>query len=358
MAVTGNVVGLVLRNTDRESFTFDIDSVSDIRSGQTYPVNIRARLSQYLLSYDRKTTVEHRVSINPGDYLQLRVKLRPPDTTHNPHGFDYVGHLFAQGVRYVGYIRQSPQNQVIAHRPNLWQSILTEINALRQHIKERVDVRHQGIIEAMSIGVRNEIPPEQMRVLRETGTAHLISISGIHISFVIFFVFVIIGAICYLIPRVVTVLPAQKLFLLASIPAALFYALLAGFNYPVSRSFFMLLTIGLCVLSGGVSASLYIPLLLAMFVVVAIDPWAVISNGFWLSFLTVGIIVFLLSIKKTTPKQRFHQFFYFLRTTLLISVFVIPLSVYFFFSRIDHHGDQQHLRDSRLRLYHPAAYLY
>ena len=50
-----------------------------------------------------------------------------------------------------------------------------------------INCSHQGLIQALVIGFRGQIDPEQSKVLRDTGTAHLLAISGLHIGMVAMF---------------------------------------------------------------------------------------------------------------------------------------------------------------------------
>ena len=85
-------------------------------------------------------------------------------------------------------------------------------------------------------------------------------------------------------------LPARKAAVIAGLLAALGYALLAGFAIPAQRTVYMLAVVALALWLGR-SASAMSVLLWALLAVVVIDPWAVLSPGFWLSFGAVAIIM-------------------------------------------------------------------
>jgi competence protein ComEC len=87
-------------------------------------------------------------------------------------------------------------------------------------------------------------------------------------------------------------LPAPKAAIAAGWLAAFGYALLAGFAVPTQRTLYMLSVVALALWSGrnlGASRSL----LLALLLVLLLDPWAVLSPGFWLSFAAVGVLFFV-----------------------------------------------------------------
>jgi competence protein ComEC len=84
-------------------------------------------------------------------------------------------------------------------------------------------------------------------------------------------------------------LPAQHAALVGGVLLATGYALFSGWGVPSQRTIWMLATVALLRLSGKLWPW---PLvwLLAMAVVVAIDPWALLQAGFWLSFVAVGVL--------------------------------------------------------------------
>jgi competence protein ComEC len=86
--------------------------------------------------------------------------------------------------------------------------------------------------------------------------------------------------------------PAQKAAIAAGWLAAFAYSMIAGFSVPTQRTLYMLTVVALALWSGrnlGASSSL----LLALLLVLWLDPWAVLAPGFWLSFAAVGLLFFV-----------------------------------------------------------------
>lgn len=95
-------------------------------------------------------------------------------------------------------------------------------------------------------------------------------------------------------------LAAPKAAIAAGWLAAFGYALLAGFAVPTQRTLYMLSVVALALWSGrnlGASRSL----LLALLVVLLLDPWAVLAPGFWLSFAAVGVLFFVGTARLGAP---------------------------------------------------------
>jgi competence protein ComEC len=88
--------------------------------------------------------------------------------------------------------------------------------------------------------------------------------------------------------------PAQKMAVASGALFAAFHAALAGFNVPAQRTLWMACIVALGYL-GGRRAAPSVVLAWALGLVLLVDPWAVVSAGFWLSFCAVGAILFAMS---------------------------------------------------------------
>jgi competence protein ComEC len=145
---------------------------------------------------------------------------------------------------------------------------------------------------ALTIGDQKAIQGDLWTTFNRTGTTHLMSISGLHVTMVAAIFGWLVNFGWRRVPRLALRLPAQKAGLLAACVAALFYALIAGFAVPAQRTLYMLLVAALAMLSGRIVAPSR-TLLLALLVVLLFDPWAVLAAGFWLSFGAVGALLYV-----------------------------------------------------------------
>ena len=335
--VEGTVHGLPDIDQRRTRFDFDITRVVS----PPMPLSLRVRLSDYHRRGRPLTVIANHAK------LQMVVRIRPPVTRANPHNFDYAGYLFGYGIRAVGYVRE--RDKV---------AVLQAGGGWREELRQRALALPQGgLLTALIVGDRSGLQKEQWQVLQRTGTAHLLSISGTHITLAAGFAALLVGWLwrrC----RFTRYMPAQKAALLAALPAALGYALLAGFGVPTQRSFFMFLAAAIALLLGGISA-VSRSLAIAALVVVIIDPWAVLSAGFWLSFMLATAVVFAIDggggdtvddapmltttqshpgklqrlwqdWKPTIRGKRGGMLWQLLRLQFLVSLFAVPLTLWFF----------------------------
>ncbi len=238
--------------------------------------------------------------LQPGDQWRFVVRLKRPHGFMNPGGFDYEGWLFQKGIRARGYIRESPENQRITFsvsdyplqrfRHSLADSILSVLS----------ESPYRGIVMALAIGERQHISEEQWQVFTDTGTNHLMAISGLHVGMVSALLFFVVrylwGNFGYLSLR----FPAPKAAATAAIVGAFCYAALAGFSVPTQRAFIMLLVVMLCVIWQRQRAASEV-LSLSLLAVLLFDPNSVLSAGFWLSFGAVGIILFAMNGRVGKP---------------------------------------------------------
>jgi competence protein ComEC len=219
--------------------------------------------------------------VNSGEQWRLAVKLKRPAGLLNPHAFDYDAWLLAQRIGATGTIKDGQR--------------LTEARwAWRDGIRQRlqaVDAQGRtGALAALVLGDGAGLSREDWQVLQDTGTVHLLVISGQHIGLLAGLVYLLIAGLARygLWPNRLPWLPwACGL----AFTAALGYGLLAGFEVPVRRACVM---IGLMLLWRLRFRHLgaWWPLLLALDGVLLLDPLASLQPGFWLSFAAVAVLIF------------------------------------------------------------------
>lgn len=310
VSVEGVVQGFPEVGAQRTQFDFLVQKIHTAQ--QTLTLQVQARLSDYHRDGEASTLFA------AGNRLRFTARLRPPRSSANPHGFDYAGYLFAHNIRLVGYVRQRGDTVLLADGSG----------NLRRQLYERIaasGARQNALIAALVIGDRSRLSDAQWQVLRHTGTAHLVSVSGVHIGMIFFIAAFLLGGMWRRSARLTARLPAMPAAILLALPVAFAYALLAGFAVPVQRSFFMAATAAAAVFLGGVGA-VYAALALAMCIVVLIDPWAVLAPGFYLSFLlTAAVLTAVRSNAGQAPiwwKLGGIQ--------VMLSLVAIPLTLWFF----------------------------
>ncbi|BBP66339.1 DNA internalization-related competence protein ComEC/Rec2 [Pseudomonas sp. Cab53] len=219
--------------------------------------------------------------VSSGERWRLAVKLKRPAGLLNPHGFDYQAWLLSRGIGATGTIKDG---RLLQPAQGAWR------DGVRQALA-RVDAQgRSGALMALVLGDGAGLSREDWRVLQDTGTVHLLVISGQHIGLLAGLVYLMVaGAARHgLWPARLPWLPwACGLAFMA----ALSYGLLAGFEVPVRRACAMIGLVLLWRLRFKPAASWW-AWLLAFDGVLLFDPLACLRPGFWLSFAAVAILMF------------------------------------------------------------------
>ncbi len=262
-------------------------------------------------------------SVNADETWQLVVRLKRPSGFLNPGGFDYEKWLFTERISATGYIRKAPVlNQRLVKSP--WWSV----DRLRQRIHHTIqtgveDKASASILSALVVAIRTKFDDQQWALLQQTGTSHLVAISGLHIAVVAGFAFLPIMFIWGLFPRLNEKMPVQVAGAIAGVIFATLYAMLAGFTLPTQRALLMVVIalLGLLVRRHYQSSTILAVVLVA---VLLLDPLAGMTVSFWLSFLAVAIILGVLSRQIEEPAMRL------IKLQILLSLGMLPLTLFFF----------------------------
>jgi competence protein ComEC len=232
--------------------------------------------------------------IQIGDKWQLSVKLKRPHGSMNPGGFDYEKYLFQNKIRATGYVKSGTLNYRLGSH---W--YIYPIGRFRQYLEQGIyqtlhNSQLQGVIAALVIGSRNGISADEWQVFRNTGTSHLVAISGLHIGLVSEFIFLFLNFIWRRIPYLTLRLPAPFAAAISALIGALIYSAIAGFSVPTQRALVMIAVFTL-VLICKCNVRPWSALLIALLSVLIINPLSTLSAGFWLSFSAVALLIYCFS---------------------------------------------------------------
>lgn len=268
--------------------------------------------------------------LQAGQYWRFTVRLKRPYGVMNPGTFDYEAYLYQKRIQARGYIRNSDYNQIITRTSSsniLYENIL----ALRQSILNKLatDREDEGsdpfirnLTMALVLGYRGGLDSTQWQTFQRTGTIHLMAISGLHIGLVAGLVYVFVGFLWRLIAVGCLRIPAPQAAAIAALLAAGLYAMLAGFTIPTQRALVMLVVAMMHIVVKRVPMPAGKTIALALILVLLLDPLAVLSQGFWLSFLAVSVIIFLTHAVSTVTTKQASQ----AADTAIIETAAIPYS--------------------------------
>ena len=295
LVVSGVVSAMPQRNESGLRFRFEIESAF----GGGQPVRLPPRV--YLGWYapiagaadpaDAAQAAGQPASVVAGERWQFTVRLKAPHGASNPHGFDYELWLWEQGLQASGYVRAGAREGAPRR---LGQSGAYPLERVRQRVRDAVyervtERRVAGLIAALVVGDQNAIDRADWDIFRATGVAHLMSISGLHITMFAWVSALLVGWLWRRSERACLAWPAGNAGLVGGVLLAGLYAVFSGWGVPAQRTCLMLLTVSLLRLAGR-RWPWPLVWLLACAVVLLGDPWAMLQSGFWLSFVAVGVL--------------------------------------------------------------------
>jgi competence protein ComEC len=286
LEVTGVVAAMPQRSDTGLLFRFDVESAA--LEGAAVRLSPRLYLGWYSGSADAAAPVP---DLRAGERWRMNVRLKAPHGYVNPHGFDYELWLWEHGLQATGYVRTGSRHAMPERYAQTW---LHPLELARQSVRDAVlrqveDRKIAGVLAALIVGDQNAIERADWDVFRATGVAHLMSISGLHITMFAWAAALAVGALWRRSERLCLAWPAPHAALVGGVALALAYALFSGWGVPAQRTIWMLATVGALRLAGRNWPWPQV-WLLACAVVVAIDPWAMLQAGFWLSFVAVGVL--------------------------------------------------------------------
>ncbi|MGZ0782017.1 DNA internalization-related competence protein ComEC/Rec2 [Pseudomonas saponiphila] len=247
--------------------------------------------------------------LHSGERWRLAVKLRRPAGLLNVQGFDYQAWLLARRIGATGTVKAG---QLLRPARLAWRE------GLRQRL---LDVEAQGRgagLAALVMGDGSGLTRQDWQVLQDTGTVHLMVISGQHISLLAGVIYLAVAGLARW-----GVWPERRPWLpwacALAFLGALGYGLLAGFDVPVQRACVMVALVLLWRLRFR-HLGVWRPWLLALNAVLLFEPLASLQPGFWLSFAAVAIL--LLTFAGRLGRWRWWQAWS--RAQWLIAIGLLP----------------------------------
>lgn len=225
--------------------------------------------------------------LSRGDRIALRVRLMPPAAAAVPGGYDYAPQAYFAGIGATG--RALPPVRIIGGGTREGPGIRQR---LADHIRAKTEGGAGAIAVTLATGDRGDISEADAEAMRNSGLAHLLSISGLHVT-------ALIGAVILILLRLLALSPGLALrwplLLIAAgggAVAGLGYTLLTGAEVPTIRSCVAALLVMLALAAGREPISLRLLAVAALFVLL-FWPESAMGPSFQMSFSAVLAIVAL-----------------------------------------------------------------
>lgn len=225
-----------------------------------------------------------------GDRLLVLANLSPPAGPAMPGAFDFQRVAWYLQIGAVGYAL-APATIVDKGEPSGFVRVL---DALRARIVQRIfDVLPNpegGVVAALLAGEQTAVDKNVAQDMRDSGLAHIMSISGLHIVFVVGLVMGIVRYGIALVPALTLRVDAKKIAAVLALMAALFYTALAGAPVPAQRACAMAGFALIAILLDRTAISLRLVAWSAVLVLL-VAPESLTGASFQMSFAAVVALV-------------------------------------------------------------------
>lgn len=304
----GQIVSYQHRATQSSYYTIKLVSLKDKSfSGYLPKIKVSARISPSTLPL--------------GSTITGTVKLKNLKGLYNPGAFDSEKLWFLNGLCCQGRLLS------VDEVSNNKRSLLSVRGYMVERLQSVIhDEPFLPIIIALTMGLKSDIPFAMKQVFQQTGTSHLLAISGLHLGLIASLCFFCLLKLIPLFPSLLLRVSAPILSAWLTLGLSFCYALMAGFSLPTQRALIMI-TVFMVGIIMKIKIFSWQALMLALLFVVLYDPLCVLDSGFWLSFLAVAA---LLLAQSNSTNRHFENLSKWWQPQWRVFLALLPLSVLFF----------------------------
>jgi len=226
-----------------------------------------------------------------GDLIRLTVKLRPPRNFHTPGSFNYESYLARQGIYLTAFLWDDSSIEHTGWQGNRLREFSERLRRkIGAFFSSHLTGQTSAVLRALIIGDKGGLTKDTRTAFARAGVAHVLSISGLHISLVATASYGLwwwlLGRSHYVLLRFLM----PKIAALLTLLPVIFYAGLSGGNIATWRSVIMVATYLFAILCNR-QEEIYRSLALAALLISVLWPGSVLDISFQLSFLSVLSIV-------------------------------------------------------------------
>ncbi len=276
-------------------------------------------------------------NIEIGQVIKILASLNPPSEPIIPDGFNFRRYLYFQGIGAVGFVYNEPE---ILSSPIKG---FLNIQRLRYHISTKLydylSPQSASIAAALLVGYKNAISDSDKQAVRDSGLAHMLAISGLHVGLFAGTLFFLIRFLLAFFPNIALYYPVKKIAAIIALLGAVFYMLLAGSTVPTQRAVFMVGIVFLAIILDRSPISLRLVAASAL-IILLFRPESLLSASFQMSFAAVTCLIYFYDItrpiwtkfytKGNLIKRAASYFIAVTITTVIASIATSPFALYHF----------------------------
>jgi competence protein ComEC len=295
--LVGTIYGLVQRAADQTRFLVHSESIDG------RPIHTAVRTTVY---------GDLQALPQPGDRVRIDAQVRPPRAYKNRGVFDYRRWLAREGVHWQAGL---PAERIEILAAGERRSLLRPLQRFRDRrladLRERFSPATAGLVAALSLGTRNDLAPDVRQTFIDSGTAHLLAISGLHVGLLAGYLF----TLAHLAARRTLPLAAlrdgrwwahpQGIAATAALTAVVAYAALSGAHTATLRAAVMVAALLVAPLLGRRSRP-FLTLCVAALVLLCLQPQTIGLASFQLSFAAVAGILLAADDRKQSARAQWE----------------------------------------------------
>lgn len=240
------------------------------------------------------TMTNKKNQVKIGECVELVASITPLPKPVMVGGYQMDRKLFFEGIDALGYVSSSAL-PIECEKPN---SLGLKFKILVQNLRSKIVTKinevlpaeEAGITAAIVAGERGGINQTIIQNYRDSGLAHFLSISGLHMSMIAGIMFFLVRLIIALIAPISKRYNSKKIAAVFAIFMSAVYLLISGAEIPSQRAFIMTFVVLLGVLFNRQAISMRM-IALAGLLVLIISPQALISASFQMSFAAVIVLI-------------------------------------------------------------------
>jgi competence protein ComEC len=234
---------------------------------------------------------------SPGEKIRFPAKLRPFNNFNNPGRYNYKLAMKLRGISCAASVSDGRRVVLIGKGElELPLEILEKVRKpIRSLFHNTLSPRNDALFQALILGERQGIGPELREIFNKTGLGHVLAVSGLHVGLVAWLAFAIVKGLLSLSYRLALKADIRKVAAIITVFPVVAYTCLAGLQVSGQRAMIMALAYLFSIILGR-EKDVWSTLSLAALVVLAVDPYALFSISFQLSFCAVVGILWLAPI--------------------------------------------------------------
>lgn len=285
----------------------------------------------------RLTLKGKRERLWPGQRIRLLAKLSPMADPSVPRGFDFRRQAYFNGIGATGFALSTPE--ILSSSSSLFIDLEKQREKVTAAFIHAMAPPLGAIAAALITGDKAAIPENIREDFINSGLAHILAISGLHLSIIAGVIFLFIRRGIALIPWISLRFNSKKIAALGTIFMSFMYLMLSGFGIPAQRSFMMISLVMGAILMDRTALSMR-TVAFAAFVILLILPESLLGPSFQLSFAAVIALIAGYETWKNPLAQwmvgggRIRSFFVYSGglafTSLLATAATLPFTIYLF----------------------------